>query len=133
MKPFSPPDLPLSDSVLGLSKLFRLAGKANQQLGRFDGCLEGVINKAVLVSPLATREAVLSARIEGTLTTMGEVLRYQAEGVEEREQVDEIREIVNYRRALMAATESLQHRPLTLQLIRQAHEILLDRVLGVKS
>ena len=130
MKPFSPLDLPLPATVLRLPELFRLAGRANQLLGRFDGCLEGVINKAVLVSPLATREAVLSARIEGTITTMGEVLRYQAEGVEEREQVDEIREIVNYRRALLAATESLEHRALSLQLIRQAHEILLDSVRG---
>jgi len=130
MKPFSPPDLPLPDSALDLSGLFRLAGQANQLLGRFDGCLEGVINKAVLVSPLATREAVLSARIEGTITTIGEVLRYQAEGVAKRKQVDEIREIVNYRRALLAATESLEHRSLSLQLIRQAHEILLDSVRG---
>ena len=130
MKPFSPPDLPLSDSVLGLTSLFRIAGKANQLVGRFDGCLEGVINKSVLVAPLATREAVLSARIEGTITTMGEVLRYQAEGVAEREQVDEIREIVNYRRALLAATGELEHRPLSLQLIRQAHQILLDSVRG---
>ncbi len=55
-----------------------LIGPANAALARYDGMLAAIPNAHVLLSPLTTREAVLSSRIEGTQATMSEVLEYEA-------------------------------------------------------
>jgi hypothetical protein len=48
-----------------------LIGQANAALARYDGILLGMVNPQVLLSPLTTREAVLSSRIEGTQASLG--------------------------------------------------------------
>lgn len=63
MKPFKPQELPIRD----WEPLIPLIGRANRSLALYDGILYGVPNPEVLLSPLATREAVLSSRIEGRL------------------------------------------------------------------
>ena len=96
--------------------------------------LYGLPNADVLLSPLTTREAVLSSKIEGTQATLGEVLKYEAgerTGAESR-QVD-IQEILNYRRALRLAEEELKTRPFDLNLLLTIHRILLDSVRGVNK
>ena len=50
-----------------------LIGPANGAIARYDGMLAAIPNPNVLISPLTTREAVLSSQIEGTQATMGEV------------------------------------------------------------
>jgi Fic family protein len=88
-------------------------------------------NPDTLLSPLTTQEAVLSSRIEGTQATFGEVLKFEAgeEPKEESKRVD-IQEIINYRRALMAAIQELKTRPFNLNLLLKLHSILLDSVRG---
>ena len=89
-----------------------------------------MINPSVMLSPLTNREAVLSSRIEGTQATVDEVLEYEA-GIEfEGAKVQDIQEIVNYRKALSLATEALADRPLTVSLIRSMHRVLMDSVRG---
>lgn len=56
-------------------------GQANAALARYDGLLESLVNPEVLLSPLLTKEAELSSRIEGTIATANEV--YQREAGEE--------------------------------------------------
>ena len=59
--------------------LIPLLGPASAALAWYDGTLAAIPNAGVLLV-LTTQEAVLSSRIEGTQTTMGEVLEYEAEG-----------------------------------------------------
>ncbi len=128
MKPHVPQSLPLKD--LDYSRLIRKIGPANAALARYDGLLQSVINPSVMLSPLTSREAVLSSRIEGTQATVDEVLEYEA-GIEfEGAKVQDIQEIVNYRKALTLATETLADRPLSLSLIRSMHRVLMDSVRG---
>jgi len=47
--------------------LIPLIGPASAALARYDGTLNAVPNPNVLLSPLATQEAVLSSKIEGTV------------------------------------------------------------------
>ena len=61
-------------------QLLPLIGPANAAVGQYDGVLHGIPNPNILLSPLTTQEAVLSSRIEGTQTTIGEVLEFEAEG-----------------------------------------------------
>ncbi len=69
---YIPDELPLKD--LNYQKLFSLVGKANAELARYDGLLQGIPNPEVMLSPLTTQEAVLSSKIEGTQATVDEVL-----------------------------------------------------------
>jgi Fic family protein len=113
--------------------LIPLIGPANRAIARYDGTLLAIPNAAVLLSPLTTQEAVLSSRIEGTQATMGEVLEYEAEGdtknIGEERKAD-INEVLNYRRAMRAATDSLSELPLCQRIVKQAHRVLLDGVRG---
>jgi Fic family protein len=114
-------------------RLIPLIGPANAALARYDGLLSAIPNADVLLSPLTTQEAVLSSRIEGTQATMGEVLEYEAGGTPENldpKKVDDIHEIINYRRAMREAVDQLQELPLCQRVIKQIHSTLLDNVRG---
>lgn len=108
-------------------------GNANACLARYDGLLSAIPNASVLLSPLTTQEAVLSSKIEGTHVTMGEVLELEAGGEPEgitQPKRDDVEEIMNYRRAMRACVAELQQRPLSQQLLRQAHQLLMQGVRG---
>ena len=128
MKPYIPDELPPRD--LDYRALFALVGAANRELARYDGLLQGIPNPEVMLSPLTTREAVLSSKIEGTQATVDEVLEHEAGLLRTGEKEKDIQEIFNYRRALMMSHDVLKERPITLGFIRQLHEILLDSVRG---
>ena len=77
--PFVPEHLPLKNIDWG--GLVGLIGKANRAIARYDGQLEGIPNPRVLLSPLMTQEAVLSSKIEGTVATLEEVLKYEVDPI----------------------------------------------------
>jgi Fic family protein len=114
-------------------RLVPLIGTANAALARYDGLVAAIPNASVLLSPLTTREAVLSSKIEGTNVTMGEVLEIEAgadgEGVSQPKR-DDAEEIRNYRSALQATAKAVEDRPLTPFLLRAAHAFLMDGVRG---
>lgn len=130
MKPYIPDTLPLQN--LDWVKFVSLIGKANAELARYDGILQGVINPHVLLSPLTTNEAVLSSRIEGTQASLVEVLEFEASprvAIETEKQKD-IQEIINYRKAIGMAVNWLTKKPITLNMIKEEHSVLLDSVRG---
>ena len=114
-------------------KLIPLIGPANAALARFDGTLSVIPNPTVLLSPLATQEAVLSSQIEGTQTTMCEVLEFEAEkegnGFTPEKKAD-ITEVLNYRKAIWKAVDLLKELPLCSRIIREARKVLMDDVRG---
>lgn len=113
--------------------LIPLIGSANAALARYDGLLQAIPDANVLLTPLSTQEAVLSSRIEGTITTMGEVLEYEAEGDSQStksERRDDIFEVLNYRHAMRNAVELLEKLPLCQRIILESHKILLAGVRG---
>lgn len=127
-KPFIPDPLPLTD--LNWRRLAPLLGRANAAIARYDGFFQSMVNPGVLMSPITTKEAVLSSKIEGTVTTLSDVLNLEAgEEYDERKTLD-IQEVLNYRQALLRAEQILDDRPITLGLIRQTHSILLRGVRG---
>ncbi len=128
MKTYVPNALPLTD--LDYRRLLPLVGQANSALARYDGLLQGIPNPAVMLSPLTTKEAVLSSRIEGTQATMDEVLEQEAGLLKEGEKFQDIQEISNYRQALFAAREYLKDYPIRLPFVRELHRILMNSVRG---
>ncbi len=131
MQPYAPEALPLKS--IDYRRIIRKVGPANAALARYDGLLQGIVNAAVLLSPLTTSEAVLSSKIEGTQATVDEVLEYEA-GIEfAGEKTADIQEVVNYRKTLTLATEELAERPITLSLVRQMHKVLMGSVRGANK
>jgi len=128
VKPFIPHDLPIKN--LDWQKFQRILGPANRAIARYDGLLQSIPNPAVLLSPLTTQEAVLSSKIEGTQATLEEVLKFEADPNRETEHYQDIREIINYRKAMAFAVAELEERPMSLNLLKRMHSILLDSVRG---
>ncbi|GLQ93485.1 Fic family protein [Dyella acidisoli] len=128
MKPWIPDALPLS--VLDASRLITPLGQAIAALSQYDGLLKGMVNAEVMLSPLTTQEAVLSSRIEGTQATVGDVLESDAGEQFDDAKNDDVEEVLNYRTALRRASREVEERPISLQLIRSLHSVLMDGVRG---
>ena len=128
MKPYIPENLPLQN--LDWQHLIRLTSEANRKLARYDGILQTMPNPVLLLSPLTTQEAVLSSRIEGTQATLEEVLKFEADPKQQTEKNADIQEVINYRKATSAAVEEMNKRPISLNLIKNMHSVLLQGVRG---
>ena len=129
IKYYLPDKLPIKK--LDYDYLIRFVGDANAELTRYDGLLQGMVNPEVLLSPLTTREAVLSSKIEGTQATLDEVLKHEAGMLlTDEEKEKDVQEIDNYRKVLIIAEKELKKRPLSLFLIRQMHFELMQSVRG---
>ena len=115
---------------LNLENVVALIGRANATLSRYDGLLESLINPDVMLSPLVMKEAELSSRIEGTIATANEVYRHQAGEKFEGEKAEDIFEILNYRNTLRGSSQIISEQPITLNLVRQMHSVLMDGVRG---
>ena len=131
MKPYIPDSLPIE--TLNFKLLLPLVGQANAALARYDGLLQGIPNPAVMLSPLTTREAVLSSKIEGTQATVDEVLEHEAGLEKDGEKFKDIQEISNYRRALYEARDYLKDYPIRLGFVRELHKILMNSVRGQRK
>jgi len=136
MEPYIPDHLPLK-SVDWISHIAKMS-QATIAIARYDGILQGMPNPQVLLSPMQTREAVISSRIEGTQASLEDVLQYEADIGEAAEGDDkkdtsmsrDIHEILNYRKAMIHALNALEKRPLGINMIRDLHSILLSGVRG---
>ena len=118
---------------LDWARLVPAIGRAHSAVAAYGAMLQSMPNTDVLTSPLATQEAVYSNRIEGTQTTLTQVLTFQADenhGVDDPARRNDAYEVINYRMALDASTRQLAEIPLSLRLIRNAHRILMSGVRG---
>ncbi len=127
--PFIPEALPIQS--IQWEPLIPLIASANRGLARYDGILAGLPNPELLLTPLATREAVLSSKIEGTQATIGEVLQYEGGGMaQDTARRLDIAEILNYRKALKQAAADAKERPFGLNRLLQLHHVLMTSVRG---
>ncbi len=129
MNPYVPEVLPIE--AIDYAKLITPVGEANAYLAEYSGILEGIVNPVVLLSPLTNQEAVLSSKIEGTQATVEEVLEREAGAEFDERKNEDIVEILNYRKALILAQDYLKEgRSITLSLVLQLHQLLLDSARG---
>jgi len=130
--PFIPPKLP---PKVDYTNLIKEIGWAHNNLGKLNGLLINIPNPGLLTTPLLTKEAVLSSRIEGTQATLEDVFKYEAEGkISEKEEIEkDVREIINYREALSMAIDELKNRPIGENFIKKIHFYLFDSVRGANK
>jgi Fic family protein len=120
-----PPDPPIKIDI----ELSRLVSEADRALGRLDGVATVLPNPDLFVSMYVRQEAVLSSQIEGTQSTLEDVLQFEVDS-KGREFPKDIQEVVNYVRAMNYGLERLKTLPLSLRLIREIHGKLLEGVRG---
>jgi len=120
------PSIP-SQALLWDDALVSALSRADIALGTLAGLGENLPNPHLLVHPFIRREAVLSSRIEGTLSSLSDLLAYEARGTGPQE---DSREVSNYVRALEHGLARLSELPTSLRLIRELHGILMDGVRG---
>jgi Fic family protein len=101
---------------------------AASALARFDQMLKNLHNTEILLAPLRNQEAVISSRIEGTISTMDEILQYEADhnGVGAATAKADVIETILYQRALTNAQGALASGyNFSLSFIKQMHQQLL--------
>ncbi|QTN37123.1 Fic family protein [Cognatishimia activa] len=122
---------------LDYEKLFVPMGNACAALARYDQTLQALPNSDFLVTPLRGQEAVVSSRMEGTISTIDEVLRYEADTNDDEAPSNvrlETLEVVLYAAALKRAQQSLSSGyPISEHLIRSAHNTLLGLGRGAQK
>ncbi len=120
-----PPDRPIRMDVA----MVGLLSRADQAVGRLDGVTRTLPNPDLFVAMYVRREAVLSSQIEGTQSTLEDVLSYELDP-RRRDVPQDVEEVVNYVRAMNYGLERLATLPLSLRLIREIHAELMSGVRG---
>ena len=124
VRAFVPPPLPPDPPIDVLALLDRLS-LAERALGRLDGITMLLPRQELFLYMYVRKEAVLSSQIEGTQSTLSDLLRFETEA-KAGQPIDDIREVSNYVDAMMHGLERLEALPLSLRLIREMHERLLQ-------
>ena len=118
-----PPQPPLAVDV----ELQALSDRANQALGRLDGVTVLLTNPDQFIRSFARKEAVLSSQIEGTRSSLSDLLVFEQAGVPSVPRED-AEETANYIAAMdhgLAAIHLAGAPPLSARLLRDVHAILL--------
>lgn len=111
------------------SDLVNALSAADQALGRLAGIGRQLPNPHLLIRPYLRREAVASTRIEGTQSSLSDVLAAEAQVLPD---TPDRLEVLNYVRALEQGLDRLRELPLSNRLIREMHTELLRGVRGAE-
>lgn len=126
---FLPSPLPPGPPVRIDGQLQQRLSEADRALGRLDGSIHTLPNPDLFVYMYVRKEAVLSSQIEGTQSSLQDLLSVEAEvsGAATPRDVDEV---VNYVRAMNHGLARLQQLPVSTRLIREIHTELMQNVRG---
>ncbi len=120
-----PPDPPVEVSP----ELHVLLSQADRALGRLDGSIQTLPHPDLFVYMYIRKEAVLSSQIEGTQSSLQDVLAAEAQ-VLSPDRPRDVNEVVNYVRAMNHGFARLSDLPVCVRLIREIHAKLLEGVRG---
>ncbi|MBU0716307.1 MAG: Fic family protein [Verrucomicrobia bacterium] len=127
---FIPAPLPLNPPIQRNQELDALLSQADRCLGRLDGVSSVLPNPDLFVAMYVRYEAVLSSQIEGTQSSLEDVLQFEAEN-KGADRVKDVQEVVNYIAAMNYGLVRLKEFPLSLRLIREIHSRLLSGTRGM--
>jgi Fic family protein len=127
---FVPAPLPPKPAVRIEGELQRLLGEANLALGRLDGSIQTLPNPDLFVFMYVRKEAVLSSQIEGTQSSLQDLLAAEAKILRPGDAPADVAEVVNYVRAMNHGLTRLSKLPVSVRLIREIHRVLVEGVRG---
>lgn len=111
---------------------------ATEAISRFDQMLKNIHNNEILLAPLRNQEAVISSRMEGTISTLDEIMQYEADYSDDKVHSPQVRsdviETILYQRTLKNVQNAMiDGYPLSTSLLKTMHEQLLSAGRGAKK
>ena len=121
-------------TTIDYSRIIHPLMEAGAALARYDEALGRLHNRELFLAPLRNQEVVASSRMEGTISTMDEILQYDSSKDDDEEDDilkanvrSDVIETILYRRALRYAQQEIgDGRPISDGLIRSMHQMLLS-------
>ncbi len=126
---FVPNPLPPAPPLQLDTTIQELVEKAMLALGRLDGLTTVLPDPEIFLYSYVRKEAVLSSQIEGTQSSLSDLLLFEMEGVA-GVPLDDVREVSNYVAAMKHGLQSLERLPLSLRLLREIHGVLMRKGRG---
>lgn len=126
---FIPSPLPPDPSVRIEGELQALLSDADRALGRLDGSVLTLPNPDLFVLMYVRKEAVLSSQIEGTQSSLQDLLAAEAE-LNAEDIPRDVDEVINYVAAMKYGLKRLDELPVSVRLIKEIHAKLLAGVRG---
>lgn len=131
-KAFIPNPLPPIPEIVMDSEMWNLLSQADRALGRLDGATDALPDPDLFVFMYVRKEAVLSSQIEGTQASLIDVLEFESQALEP-ENPQDVAEVVNYVAAINYGLKRLPDLPVSLRLIREIHQELMQGVRGAEK
>lgn len=115
---------------IDLVKIMPALINASSAIARYDQMLKNMHNNDILLAPLRNQEAVISSRMEGTISTMDEIMQYEADYAAD-EYAEHIRtdiiETLLYQRTLKNVQQAINEGYLlSPSLLKTMHQQLLS-------
>lgn len=126
---FIPAPLPPNPPVQIDEEMLALLSAADRALGRLDGSIQTLPDPDLFVLMYVRKEAVLSSQIEGTQSSLNDVLEAEA-AISDPNRPRDVDEVLNYVDAMNYGLEALDTLPVSTRLLRQIHARLLQGVRG---
>ena len=120
-----PPKLDYDD------ELHLLLSSADVSLGKLDGAIQVLPNPDLFVHMFVCKEAVLSSQIEGTQSSLVDLLQNEAK-IYASSQPDDVDEVSNYVTAFNRGIQLLQSDRISISLLLQVHKLLLQDLRGAQ-
>jgi Fic family protein len=126
---FIPKSLPPEPALKLDFEIQHLVEKAMLALGRLDGLATVLPEPAIFIYSYVRKEAVLSSQIEGTQSSLSDLLLFEEEGLA-GVPLDDVQEVSNYVAAMNYGLKRLKDLPLSFRLLKEIHKILLAKGRG---
>ena len=129
---FIPSPLPPEPPVRLEGEIQAQLSQADLALGRLDGSIQTLPDPDLFVLMYVRKEAVLSSQIEGTQSSLQDVLAAEA-SIRSPKQPRDVGEVINYVTAMNYGLDRLETLPISVRLIREIHTRLLHGVRGSQT
>ena len=128
-KAFIPETLPPKPAVELDEKIYALLSESDRAIAKLDGITTVLPNPDIFIAMYVKKEALLSSQIEGTQASLEGILEFDA-NLKPKEDIQEIKEVINYINALDYGKKRLEKLPMSLRLIKEIHKILIKGTRG---
>ena len=130
VRSFIPNELPLKQPLKLSAELSRKLDNALVSLGRLDSISEILPDSSLFLYMYVRKEAVLSSMIEGTQSSLSDLLVYELDGIP-GVPIDDAMEVSNYVKALEYGVSQIDNNfPISSRLFKEIHSILLSKGRG---
>lgn len=118
--------LPPYPELIMDKEMIELLVKVNKEVALLENISNGIPNIDLFISMYVRKEALMSSQIEGTQATLEDILD---PSIDENVNVN-VKDVVNYIKAINYSIERLKEIPLCNRLIKETHAVLMDGVRG---